>query len=268
MVQIHEQENIISEYNDDENENIRPPPTVATFYSISNLQNGLSGVGLGEYLIKQVVKKLRQEIPTLDTYVTLSPMPTFRKWLQACAISISHSTIFQPPIFERDGVEWVQKADLEEIAKLLQCEVNGALVKLIEKLDEERNQSRIEDNSSVDETRSRSQQSSSSTSISENLYDTKLVQRILTQLAAHYLIQEKHRRKPLDNVARFHVSNGAEIYRINYGADLSRKGWLTSFGIMVNYRYNLNNLQMNQDQYESDYALQIHENVNSLLHSK
>ena len=54
---------------------------VAVFYSISNTQRGLAGVSFGNFLIKQVVEDLRHELPDLDTFVTLSPVPGFAKWL-------------------------------------------------------------------------------------------------------------------------------------------------------------------------------------------
>jgi malonyl-CoA decarboxylase len=55
--------------------------TTAIFYSISNCQQGLAGVTFGNFLIKQVVEDLAREIPTLKTFVTLSPVPGFAKWL-------------------------------------------------------------------------------------------------------------------------------------------------------------------------------------------
>ncbi len=47
------------------------------FYSISNTQRGLGGISFGSFLIKQVVEELRRELPKLDTFVTLSPVPGF-----------------------------------------------------------------------------------------------------------------------------------------------------------------------------------------------
>jgi malonyl-CoA decarboxylase len=54
----------------------------AVFYSISNCQPGLAGVNLGTALIKQVVEALRIDIPQLRRFVTLSPVPEFRSWLE------------------------------------------------------------------------------------------------------------------------------------------------------------------------------------------
>jgi malonyl-CoA decarboxylase len=54
----------------------------AVFYSISNCQPGLAGVNLGTALIKQVVEALRSDLPQLRRFVTLSPIPGFRTWLE------------------------------------------------------------------------------------------------------------------------------------------------------------------------------------------
>jgi malonyl-CoA decarboxylase len=55
--------------------------TTAVFYSISNAQKGLAGVSFGNFLIKQVVEELKRELPRLETFVTLSPVPRFAAWL-------------------------------------------------------------------------------------------------------------------------------------------------------------------------------------------
>jgi malonyl-CoA decarboxylase len=56
-------------------------PTTAVFYSISNCQKGLQGISFGNFLIKQVVEELAQELPSLRYFVTLSPAPRFAAWL-------------------------------------------------------------------------------------------------------------------------------------------------------------------------------------------
>ena len=54
----------------------------AVFYSISNCQEGLSGISFGNSLIKQVVQDLSREMPHLKTFVTLSPIPGLTKWIK------------------------------------------------------------------------------------------------------------------------------------------------------------------------------------------
>ncbi|MGP9568123.1 malonyl-CoA decarboxylase [Halomonas sp. AOP25-F1-15] len=55
----------------------------AAFFGISNCQTGLRGISFGNFLIKQVVQELSQELPQLKYFVTLSPVPGFAQWLQA-----------------------------------------------------------------------------------------------------------------------------------------------------------------------------------------
>ena len=54
----------------------------AVFYSISNCQDGLSGISFGNFLIKKVAHKLKQEIQGLNKFVTLSPIPGLMKWME------------------------------------------------------------------------------------------------------------------------------------------------------------------------------------------
>jgi malonyl-CoA decarboxylase len=54
----------------------------AVFYSISNCQEGLKGISFGHFLIKQVATDLQRDLPGLDCFVTLSPIPGFMKWLR------------------------------------------------------------------------------------------------------------------------------------------------------------------------------------------
>ncbi|KDP83269.1 malonyl-CoA decarboxylase domain-containing protein [Cupriavidus basilensis] len=64
-----------------------------------------------------------------------------------------------------------------------------------------------------------------------------LVRDTALALAAHYLVRERQQALPADPVARFHLGNGACVERLNWAADLSRKGRAQSCGMMVNYLY-------------------------------
>ena len=64
----------------------------------------------------------------------------------------------------------------------------------------------------------------------------------LLRCAAHYLGQAIDDSKPLDAVARFHLGNGARVERLNWAGDPSPKGLRQSFGLMVNYLYDLKRL--------------------------
>ena len=54
----------------------------AIFYSISNCHNGLLGISFGNFLIKQVANRLKRELPKLNQFQTLSPLPGLMKWME------------------------------------------------------------------------------------------------------------------------------------------------------------------------------------------
>ena len=65
------------------------------------------------------------------------------------------------------------------------------------------------------------------------------------KLAAHYLVHGGTGGVPADPVARFHLGNGARVERLVWGADLSKKGRAQSCSMMVNYLYELEELDAN-----------------------
>jgi malonyl-CoA decarboxylase len=71
----------------------------------------------------------------------------------------------------------------------------------------------------------------------------------LLTLAARYLLQAKRGNSALDRVAHFHLTNGARIERLNWLADTSANGLGQSAGIMVNYRYKLDEIDDNHEGY-------------------
>lgn len=52
--------------------------TTAAFYSINNTHPGLTGMGIGNELILNALEAVQTELPQITTFVTLSPIPTFR----------------------------------------------------------------------------------------------------------------------------------------------------------------------------------------------
>lgn len=65
----------------------------------------------------------------------------------------------------------------------------------------------------------------------------------IKKLVAHYLINEKINNKPLNPVSRFHLGNGASISNIILNGNITDYGYKESFGIMVNYSYQLDKLE-------------------------
>jgi len=67
----------------------------------------------------------------------------------------------------------------------------------------------------------------------------------LPRLAARYLLEARRDGKPWDPVSRFHLGNGARVEQIDWLADVSDKGLRQSFGMMVNYLYDPDEIEAN-----------------------
>ena len=65
------------------------------------------------------------------------------------------------------------------------------------------------------------------------------------QLISHYLVNEKRGKGALDPVANFHLSNGSKAARLNWRANLGSRGIKESGSVMINYVYELNNIEGN-----------------------
>ena len=72
---------LVQDGDDDAARNRAAGADTAIFYSISNCQDGLRGISFGNFLIKQVVEELNNELQHLTRFSTLSPVPGFRRWL-------------------------------------------------------------------------------------------------------------------------------------------------------------------------------------------
>lgn len=88
----------------------------------------------------------------------------------------------------------------------------------------------------------------------------------LCRLVAHYLVQEKNKRGlALDPVANFHLSNGAQIRRINWLADTSAKGMQQALGFMVNYIYEPGFIEERSKDYSERKLISISADVRRLI---
>ena len=184
-------------------ETINDQPSTAIFYSISSAQKGLAGVSLGNFLIKRVVDELKRELPSLEQFATLSPIPGFSKWLQACVES-SEEEVFTAE--ERDVINNASNGTAED------------LVTHHEWLSDET--------------------------------ICAVMQKPMQRLATKYIVNEKRKGSTAANpVAHFHLSNGAKFERINWMADLSDHGKSQSYGMMINYLYDLDEIDKNHEQY-------------------
>ncbi len=88
----------------------------------------------------------------------------------------------------------------------------------------------------------------------------------LAPIAARYLVEAKGRGgMPADPVARFHLGNGARLERINLGADHSRRGLENGWGVMVNYLYQLDEIEKNHEAYANGRVVAASSAVRRLL---
>ena len=174
----------------------------------------MSGVSLGDFLIKRVVDELRQELPELKVFSTLSPIPGFSDWLDKnevkatineenkSALSVVTDKSFQELLGSRD---WLQD---EEICAAMHAPLKA--------------------------------------------------------LAALYITREKRDIRVADAVAHFHLSNGAIVERINWMADTSARGKKQSYTLMVNYLYDLSQIESNHEDYIGKGIVAQSKDVDSL----
>jgi malonyl-CoA decarboxylase len=88
----------------------------------------------------------------------------------------------------------------------------------------------------------------------------------VTRAAAAYFLRARNPRGlPLDAVARFHLGNGARLEQINWLADTSDKAMAQAHGLMVNYLYDLDEVEKNHEAYAEGRTVVASPNVQRLL---
>ena len=194
----------------------------AIFYSINNCLHGLRGIPFGNFLIKQVVDELRDELPRIREYSTLSPLPRFSRALSSAAGSHDATdggardggSNSSEPEFTRARLSSL----MHDFADDLKREAGAsdpvdALFELLNNPAEHK----------------------------------KALTAPLRRLVLVYLTQL--RGKQHDPVAAFHFSNGARLESINTFANLRPYGLRDSYGVMVNYRYIPEDLEENHERF-------------------
>ncbi len=89
--------------------------------------------------------------------------------------------------------------------------------------------------------------------------------RPLMVLAARYLTAKRDDGQPLDPVARFHLRNGARLERLNWLGDTSANGMAASAGLMVNYRYLIDEIEANHEAYMKDGRIALGSEMRGLV---
>ncbi|HVE21912.1 MAG TPA: malonyl-CoA decarboxylase [Acidocella sp.] len=88
----------------------------------------------------------------------------------------------------------------------------------------------------------------------------------LLRLCAAYLTSVRKGRGAQDPVARFHLGNGARLERINWMGNSEPRGLKESYGIMVNYLYDIATIEANHEAYAREQVIARSEEVEALLH--
>ena len=182
----------------------------ATFYSISNCQEGLSRVTLGNFLIKRVVYEIQEELPHIKNFGTLSPIPGYADWFTY----------------------------LEEVKiKSILGNLKDYDVSFLKSQDLKLGDSRIIKNKEA-----------------------------MKKLVAHYIVNEKNiKGLPINDVSRFHLGNGAIVDDIVINANVSEQGFKRSYGVMVNYLYELKNIEKNHEDYMNNNKVLVSDKIKKYL---
>jgi malonyl-CoA decarboxylase len=90
----------------------------------------------------------------------------------------------------------------------------------------------------------------------------------LMHAAAWYFLKAKNSRgTPIDSVARFHLGNGARLERINWLGDTSERALAQGQGFMVNYQYDLDDIEENHEAYAENRTVVASTSVQRLARS-
>ena len=182
----------------------------ATFYSISNCQEGLSRVTLGNFLIKRVVYEIQEELPHIKNFGTLSPIPGFSEWFTYLEEPKIKSILAN---LKNQDVSFLRSQDLK-LGDVRIIENKEALIKLV----------------------------------------------------AHYIVNEKNQQGlPVNDVSRFHLGNGAIVEDIVINANVSEQGFKRSYGMMVNYLYELKNIEKNHEDYMNNNKVIVSDKIKKYL---
>ena len=218
--------------------------TNAIFYSINSCQKGLQQVDLGNSLIKSCVRLLLEELPNLRNFHTLSPIPKFREWLDMKLLNENSGQLDK----------FLNEIELDILSKTLQVQTtSSSRGELYGKIKAYINSAKFKSDLASD------------VDSNENEPFNKVIEMFLKRACAFYLYHEKKNGYAFNSVANFHLRNGAQIYRINFGADLSDNGLRSSYGLMVNYGYYLADLDYNCVSYLTDKTIKTSLLVNEYL---
>ncbi|TLP79961.1 AMP-binding protein [Nesterenkonia sphaerica] len=202
----------------------------AALYSINNALDGLAGVSFGNLLIKQVIDHAQAQLPHLENYVTLSPMPGFRRWFGAEA---------QRRAAAGDPRYAQLQQDLDSLGGRLGPEEDPA---------------------------ARSRLLGERPKLPKDTL-ADLRERLFPVLADYITHRRAQDGRPTDPVARFHLGNGASAWELQWPANPGTEAWRQSYGAMINYRYQPEELERRHEEFVRDRAVSLGPQLKQLLAS-
>ncbi|MCP9263420.1 Malonyl-CoA decarboxylase, mitochondrial [Dirofilaria immitis] len=252
----------------------------AIFYSISSIQAGfgLRGIDLGNMLIKRVIAEISNTNPHIHIFATLSPMPCFRSWLLRslkCAAPSGKmfELLYQFGFLDEIGYRLLDVTlagrhavlNSHPAVVLWQCDIiDERLLAICDENDFFESDSKVTELvrlflldhlNKIDGNKS-----------SVIIFMGYVVENLLATQSSYALSGSVSARnknsstgRVFDPVENFHLRNGAEIYAINWKADTTTKGMESSYGMMVNYLYRLD--QMGRLIYGNIFELPIAVNL-------
>ncbi|MBV1697737.1 MAG: malonyl-CoA decarboxylase [Hyphomicrobiales bacterium] len=90
---------------------------------------------------------------------------------------------------------------------------------------------------------------------------------LLSAAAWYFLRGRNARNQPVDAVARFHLGNGARLERLDWLGDTSERALAQSHGLMVNYLYELDQIERNHEAYAQQQTVVAASAVSRLVHA-
>ncbi|KAJ3347442.1 hypothetical protein HDU83_002092 [Entophlyctis luteolus] len=194
----------------------------AIFYTITSFHKGLSGIDLANTLLKHAIGSIQRRFPNIRAFSTLSPIPGFRNWLETQLNLANNGANYSG----KDDGGLLLPAEILALQRLgVGDRVLAGFKDLLDRFDEPQY--------------------------------SEVLKRILMRLCANYILLEKKRSFALDPVANFHIRNGACVYQLNWMGDQSAKGIAQSFGMMVNYLYDLPNFIKNNENYMNSGVIAV-----------
>ncbi|EQC38335.1 hypothetical protein SDRG_04052 [Saprolegnia diclina VS20] len=213
-------------------------PTHAIFYSISNTHLGLRGLNLASHLLFLTITRVARTYPSVHTFATLSPVPSFRSWF-------SHQVTANPIKKQSHQLLWFTPENFQVLQEVFGVNALSASKWLRKQLDA--NEWHKKPHAAIFK---------------------ELAKDVLTRLCLNYILFEREacpvgegddgpNLRIVDPVANFHLQNGAQVERLNFDADLSSAGFDNAYGLMINYKYSIKSVDVTSMSYKRNSTVAL-----------